>query len=1178
MITKLRVRFTRRSKATYSLQALASPVKTFSTLCLLLFSFSCHAQWLDWSEETDTRLTLTSVANSDEEEKDFSHADLDNDGWEDVIVVRKEPFSLPNEPAKSDLLLMNENGMLVDRTALYAPEFITNISFARDLFIGDFDNDGWQDVVIANTFSQNPMYYRNLGNDGGGNWLGLADETALRFPATYDNTVLICAVWGGDLTGNGAMDIYFVNYRVNGGGGTAEDFLLINDGNGFFTEEANARLGNLRNSAFGTAVQIHDIDQDGDQDVIKVTTLYNVAPWNARGTIILFNDGTGNFANYQNLTPTSSPYMFEVADFDLDGDLDFYVVDDGSDYMLRTDGIVANTSISFTQIGIPGTSDNGFGGNVHIADLDNDGDMDIAVADVDVDIPPCDSGRRLAIFENDNGTFSDPYGSTTYDWVDNSYDFSLLDINKDGLIDLITGDCFGYGLFMSDNCDLVQSAADFDGDGLPDACDPCPTNPDPSCTLAADYPIIPTTHNVARQWNEMLLASIRADFARPTMHARNLFHASVGMWDAWAAYEDGDCTFLLGQTVDGFTCAFTGIPVPSNLQDARDESISFMAYRLLSHRFQNSPEAGLLQQGYDVHMATLGYDITNSSQDYASGDPAALGNYIAQCLIDFGLQDGSNEQIQYDNLFYSPVNPPLSVDGAGNPTLIDFNRWQPLTLQIFIDQSGNEIPGSTPDFLSPEWGLVTPFALSSDDLTIYQRDGNNYPVYHDAGAPPLHAMDGSGETDDWKWNFLTTAIWSSHLDPADGVMWDISPASIGNRTLPETAADYSTFYDQMNGGTQSLGHATNPITGAPYAPNIVARADYARILAEFWADGPSSETPPGHWFTICNYVADHPDVEKRFMGEGPLLDDMEWDVKMYFMMGGAMHDCAVTAWGHKGWYDYLRPISAIRGMAELGQSSDAAGTNYHPGGMPLVPGTIEMIEVGDVLAGDSNENVGKVKMRAWRGHKVINNVDTDVAGVGWILAEDWVPYQRPSFVTPPFAGYVSGHSTFSRAAAEVLTSFTGDSYFPGGMGVFDAVQNEFLVFEDGPSQNIELQWATYYDAADESGLSRIWGGIHPPADDIPGRKMGAVIGIDAFNFGVSYFSDSDGDGLCDAFDPVCVGDLNLDGERNIADMLIMLSDYGCTGPDCIADLDKDGLVGASDIVGFFLPNFGVSCD
>ena len=69
---------------------------------------------------------------------------------------------------------------------------------------------------------------------------------------------------------------------------------------------------------------------------------------------------------------------------------------------------------------------------------------------------------------------------------------------------------------------------------------------------------------------------------------------------------------------------------------------------------------------------------------------------------------------------------------------------------------------------------------------------------------------------------------------------------------------------------------------------------------------------------------------------------------------------------------------------------------------------------------------------------------TDVAGVGWILAEDWWPYQRPSFVTPPFAGYVSGHSTFSRAAAEIITMMTGDEYFPGGMGTFEVKQNDFL--------------------------------------------------------------------------------------------------------------------------------------
>ncbi|MEM6348655.1 MAG: T9SS type A sorting domain-containing protein, partial [Bacteroidota bacterium] len=115
-------------------------------------------------------------------------------------------------------------------------------------------------------------------------------------------------------------------------------------------------------------------------------------------------------------------------------------------------------------------------------------------------------------------------------------------------------------------------------------------------------------------------------------------------------------------------------------------------------------------------------------------------------------------------------------------------------------------------------------------------------------------------------------------------------------------------------------------------------------------------------------------------------------------------------------------------------------------------------------------------------------------------------YQRPSFVTPPFAGYVSGHSTYSRAAAEVLTMLTGDPFFPGGMGVFDAPKNEFLVFEDGPSVDIELQWATYRDASDQTSLSRIWGGIHPPADDIPGRFIGEQVGIDAFNYAKQFFA------------------------------------------------------------------------
>jgi hypothetical protein len=285
----------------------------------------------------------------------------------------------------------------------------------------------------------------------------------------------------------------------------------------------------------------------------------------------------------------------------------------------------------------------------------------------------------------------------------------------------------------------------------------------------------------------------------------------------------------------------------------------------------------------------------------------------------------------------------------------------------------------------------------------------------------------------------------------------------------------------------------------------VPRGDYTRALAEFWADGPDSETPPGHWFVILNKVNDHPDLQKRFRGVGPVLSDLEWDVKAYFALGGALHDVAITAWGIKGWYDSIRPISAIRAMADRGQSSDPALPRYDPEGIPLIPGFVELVAPGDELAGDGNEHVGKIKLYAWRGPNAIRDPSAEVAGVGWILAEHWWPYQRPSFVTPPFAGYISGHSTYSRAAAEVLTLLTGDAYFPGGLGEFHLKKNEFLVFENGPSVDLTLQWATYRDAADQTSLSRIWGGIHPPADVMPGRLIGGRVGTQAFLLAEHYF-------------------------------------------------------------------------
>ena len=588
--------------------------------------------------------------------------------------------------------------------------------------------------------------------------------------------------------------------------------------------------------------------------------------------------------------------------------------------------------------------------------------------------------------------------------------------------------------------------------------------------------------DVAREWNEVLLDAIRVDSARPTVHARNLYHISAAMYDAWCVYDD-QCAGVFYRFKHQSTQPTTD----------RHEAISYAAYRLLQWRFSSSVGASTSLPSFDALMQHLGYDINITT---TQGDSAAaIGNRIAQKIINYGSNDGSNEVNDYANRHYLPVNDPLLPDLPGNPDITDPNRWQPLVLDFFIGQSGILL-GEYPDFLSPEWGHVIPFSLTTADVTPYQRDGFDYPVFKDPGPPPM--MGTAGE-DDYKAGFEQVIEFSSYLDPSDGVMIDISPASRGNNDL---------------GTNNGNGRDINPVTCQPYQPQIVPAGDYYRVLAEFWADGPDSETPPGHWFTILNTVSDHPLLEKRLQGQGPVLSDLEWEVKSYLALGGTMHDAAVSAWSIKGKYDYVRPVSAIRYLCGQGQSSDPNAASYDPDGIRLQPGLIELITPATIMSGGIHEhlaglgggNLGKIAIKAWQGPDYIIDPETTTAGVGWILCDNWWPYQRPSFVSPPFAGYVSGHSVYSRAAAEVMTLLTGSPYFPGGMSDFVALQNEFLVFEEGPSVDIVLQWATYQDAADETSLSRIYGGIHPTADDIPGRFIGYEIGHQAFALANSLFN------------------------------------------------------------------------
>ena len=539
-------------------------------------------------------------------------------------------------------------------------------------------------------------------------------------------------------------------------------------------------------------------------------------------------------------------------------------------------------------------------------------------------------------------------------------------------------------------------------------------------------------------------------------------------------------------------------------------------------------------------MDALGYDrgITTTDGD----SPAALGNRIAEAVIAFGWVDGSNEANNFDpNNGYVPVNEPMVVRLPGTE-MVDPNRWQPLAIEFFIDQSGIVL-GDYPDHLTPHWTGVTPFALTEAD-----RSPN---THFDPGQQPLLGGVGNDE-------FIANAVHliqlSSELDPDDGVMIDISPRSRGNSAL---------------GSYEEFGRTLNPITGEEYEPQIVKRGDWARVIAEFWADGPDSETPPGHWNTIANYMSDDPDLVKRIGGVGPVVDDLQWDVKLYLVLNGAVHDAAVCAWGAKGFYDSSRPISNIRYLAQLGQSSEPEADDYDPMGLPLIPGLIERIEVESALLGQRHAHlsfyIGELAVRSWGGAPF--SPEDEYTGVEWIRALNWVPYQRPTFVSPPFAGYISGHSTFSRAAAEVLTAFSGSEFFPGGMGEFVAEKNEYLVFEDGPSETITLQWATYYDAADDSGLSRLYGGIHPRHDDIPGRFIGRDVGLRAWDHAQQYIDTTESERFADVDGDTMTNSVDL---QNIINLIL-----GTQSPPFDCDIHGDGYVNSSDVQNCILAILGI---
>ena len=605
--------------------------------------------------------------------------------------------------------------------------------------------------------------------------------------------------------------------------------------------------------------------------------------------------------------------------------------------------------------------------------------------------------------------------------------------------------------------------------------------------------------SIARTWDERALSAIRVDTPHPPSQARNLFGLSVCMYDAWAAYDTNGAV--------GYVYRVKHTAADAAL--ARREAISYAAWRMLRERHVYSRTAATTLAADDALMASLGYDTNNVSRDTST--PVGVGNSIYDAVSAWFISDGArqtngtpypltgtNPPIAYPDYpvgqgGYVYINPPLAVTFEGitdgsNHTVVDINHWQRLQIVNAVDQNGFP-QGTIQPYLGAQWLGVRPFDLARIDATKPWIDPGPPPYF----GGPTHAQ--------FVKEVVANITADSQLDPDDGVTMDISPTAHGNNSLDFAGAYGNGDFEIYDGH----GYTNNPVTGLPYAPNIVKRGDYARVVAEFWADGPNSETPPGHWNVLGNYVADHPLTVKRIGGTGPVVDDLEWDVKMYFALNAALHDAACAAWGAKRVYDGWRPISAIRYLGALGQSSDPGLPSYNTKGLPLLTNLIELVTSATASPGGRHEGLtpGKIAVRAWPGPPA--DPVNQHSGVTWIHADTWSTYQRTNFVTPAFPGYFSGHSTFSRSAAEVLAAITGSPFFPGGLGTYT---NYVLGFENGPSVPITLQWATYYDAADGAGISRIWGGIHPPIDNLAGRRAGAQCGKDVWALARKYFDGS----------------------------------------------------------------------
>ncbi len=433
-----------------------------SAAAVCLWTLPAAGQWLVLTEDPSRLVAPAEVGAADPDEKDYAWGDVDGDGDTDLVVVRKQPFTTQGK--RANVLLINENGVLTDRTAQYAADsdvagdqgFLTPTN-DRDVTLADVNGDGWLDIITAVTLTDNqakhlshPRIYINKGEIDGA-WQGFRYEDA-RIPVLHATAgPRFCAVSAGDVTGDGAPDLFFSDYDA---GAPAQIFdfndrLLVNDGNGNFSDQTTARFPQpqMYTSVFGIANAIVDMNDDGVNDIVRLTS--NGVPYEIG--IVYNNPLNEGFFNLYDPVYSLSPYHAAVGDLNGDGKMDLVAVDDGTDRYLLNQGNDVQNMVDFSQLQFPSQTGVINAGNVVVDDLDNDGWNDVVIADVDVDISGCT--HQTFFFHNQGDgpsvTFAEEGEVIPDEMASGVYDVAVFDIDGNGWLDLVLGRCTGTQIWMN---------------------------------------------------------------------------------------------------------------------------------------------------------------------------------------------------------------------------------------------------------------------------------------------------------------------------------------------------------------------------------------------------------------------------------------------------------------------------------------------------------------------------------------------------------------------------------------------------------------------------------------------------------------------------------------------------------------------------------------------------------